>query len=126
MNPGRTKAEEAAKAVGGLHVLPIFAPGEAAYPAGLELITPEKDRLGQLSDEQRAALSHMKKFTDWNDVATRSSLGTEGVARQVRPVVLAAIEAKAAELDHSRKKSNVAEGPAGEEQITRPRRMARA
>jgi putative DNA primase/helicase len=126
MNPGRTKAEEAAKAVGGVHVLPIFAPGEAAYPAGLDLITPEKDRLGQLSDEQRAALSHMKKFTDWNDVATRSSLGTEGVARQVRPVVLAAIEAKALELDHSRKKSNAAERHAGEEQITRPRRMARA
>jgi putative DNA primase/helicase len=126
MNPGRTKAEEAAKAVGGVQVLPIFAPGEAMYPPGLELITPEKDRLGQLSDEQRAALSHMKRFTDWNDVATRSSLGNEGVARQVRPVVLAAIEAKALELERSRKKTIAADGPAGEEQITRPRRMARA
>jgi putative DNA primase/helicase len=61
VNPGRSKAEEAARAVGGKLLLPIFAPGEqAANPKG---------------------------FTDFNDLATRSVLGQEGIARQVRSVV---------------------------------------
>jgi putative DNA primase/helicase len=61
VNPGRSKAEEAVRAVGGKLLLPIFAPGEqAANPKG---------------------------FTDFNDLATRSVLGQEGIARQVRSVV---------------------------------------
>ena len=61
VNPGRSKAEEAARAVGGKLLLPIFTPGEqAANPKG---------------------------FTDFNDLATRSVLGQEGIARQVRSVV---------------------------------------
>ncbi|MGB7815430.1 MAG: hypothetical protein WBL28_03680, partial [Methylotenera sp.] len=44
-NPGRTEASEAAKAVGGKALFPIFAPGE------------------QSSDP--------KKFSDFNDLATR-------------------------------------------------------
>jgi putative DNA primase/helicase len=61
VNPGRSKAEEAARAVGGKLLLPIFAPGEqAANPKG---------------------------FTDFNDLANRSVLGQEGIARQVRSVV---------------------------------------
>jgi putative DNA primase/helicase len=61
VNPGRSKAEEAARAVGGKLLLPIFAPGEqAANPKG---------------------------FTDFNDLATKSVLGQEGIARQVRSVV---------------------------------------
>jgi putative DNA primase/helicase len=61
VNPGRSKADEAARAVGGKLLLPIFAPGEqAANPKG---------------------------FTDFNDLATRSVLGQEGIARQVRLVV---------------------------------------
>ena len=56
INPGRSKAEEAAKAVGGKALLPIFAPGEqAANPKG---------------------------FTDFNDLATKSVLGREGIERQ--------------------------------------------
>ena len=61
INPGRSKAEEAAKAVGGKVLLPIFAPGE------------------QVADP--------KGFTDFNDLATKSVLGREGIERQVRAVV---------------------------------------
>ena len=65
INPGRTKAEEAAQAVGGVNFLPIFAPAEqAADPKG---------------------------FTDFNDLATKSVLGEEAVARQARAVVDKAI-----------------------------------
>jgi putative DNA primase/helicase len=58
--------QEAAKAVGGKVLLPIFAPGEqAANPKG---------------------------FTDFNDLATKSVLGREGIERQVRSVVDDVIE----------------------------------
>jgi putative DNA primase/helicase len=61
INPGRSKAQEAAKAVGGKALLPIFAPGEqAADPKG---------------------------FTDFNDLATKSKLGQQGIDRQVQPIV---------------------------------------
>lgn len=60
-NPGREKAEQAAQAVGGEVVFPLFAPGEReTVPSG---------------------------FTDFNDLAQKSCLGQEGVARQVQPVV---------------------------------------
>ena len=65
-NPGRTKASEAAKAVGGKVLFPTFAPGE------------------QSSDP--------KKFSDFNDLATKSILGAEGIKRQVCSVVDAVIE----------------------------------
>ena len=65
-NPGRTKASEAAKAVGGKVLFPIFAPGE------------------QSSDP--------KQFSDFNDLATKSILGAEGIKRQVCSVVDAVIE----------------------------------
>jgi putative DNA primase/helicase len=57
INPGRIKAEEAAKAVGGKAIFPIFAPGE----------------LG----------GNPKAFTDFNDLAGKSELGKAGVKRQV-------------------------------------------
>jgi putative DNA primase/helicase len=61
VNPGRAKAEEAAKAVGGKVLFPIFAPGEqAANPRG---------------------------FTDFNDLANKSVLGTDGIDRQVLCIV---------------------------------------
>jgi putative DNA primase/helicase len=61
VNPGRAKAEEAAKAVGGKALFPIFAPGEqAANPRG---------------------------FTDFNDLANKSVLGTDGIDRQVLCIV---------------------------------------
>jgi N12 class adenine-specific DNA methylase/antirestriction protein ArdC/phage/plasmid primase-like uncharacterized protein len=61
INPGRTKAIAAAKAVDGKAIIPIFAPGEQT--------------------------SEPKKFTDFNDLATQSTLGIEGVKRQVGTVV---------------------------------------
>lgn len=61
INPGKMKAEEAAKAVGGNVILPIFAPGEQT--------------------------TNPKGFTDFNDLANKSVLGREGIERQVRSVV---------------------------------------
>lgn len=97
VNPGRSKAEEAAKLVGGKALLPIFAPGENSYPADLDPVTPAKYREHQktgsaLSDEQLAALARMKQFTDFNDLATKSALGQEGIDRQVRSLVDDVIE----------------------------------
>jgi antirestriction protein ArdC/phage/plasmid primase-like uncharacterized protein len=61
INPGRQKADEAAKAVGGKAFFPIFAPGEQA--------------------------ENPRSFTDFNDLATNSALGREGLERQAREVV---------------------------------------
>ena len=107
INPGKVKALEAAKAVGGKAIFPVFAPGEASYPASLDPITPksyrdhqrasktledqqelsasakEELRLSLLNADQLAALDKMKQHTDFNDLATRSELGQEGVVRQV-------------------------------------------
>jgi phage/plasmid primase-like uncharacterized protein len=122
VNPGRSKAEEAAKAVGGKILLPIFAPGEATYPKELAPVTPqayrehliatktlddaqkEPERMqlteqqiielksAQLSAEQLAALNKMKQYTDFNDLVTKSELGKESIVRQVNSVVEALIE----------------------------------
>lgn len=97
VNPGRTKAEEAAKLVGGRVLLPIFAPGENSFPADIEQVTPalyrERQEPGSaLSSEQVAVLARMKQFTDFNDLATKSELGRDGVDRQVRSFVDHAIE----------------------------------
>ena len=120
VNPGRSKAEEAARAVGGKVLLPIFAPSEAAYPKELAPVTPqayrnhvnaakvledaqkEPESLTEpqaaelkrllLSAEQLAALDRMKQHTDFNDLVTRSEFGDEGLRRQVNPIVMAEIE----------------------------------
>jgi putative DNA primase/helicase len=65
-NPGREKMEQAAVAVGAAKLLPVFAPGERDARPGV--------------------------FTDFNDLATKSVLGREGVERQVRFAVRAAID----------------------------------
>ncbi len=97
INPGRAKAEEAAKRVAGMVLVPIFAPGENSYPEVLSPVTPESFRkhIGQgpkLSEEQLAALARMKVFTDFNDLANQSLLGSDGVNRQVKAFVGLAIE----------------------------------
>jgi len=96
VNPGRTKGEEAARLVGGVALLPIFAPGENAYPAGLDPVTPklfrEHQRTGTaLREEQLAALDRMKQFTDFNDLARHSALGQAGIDRQVRTTIHGAV-----------------------------------
>jgi phage/plasmid primase-like uncharacterized protein len=97
VNPGRTKGEEAARLAGGVALLPIFAPGENAYPAALDPVTPtlfrEHQRTGgALSEEQLGALERMKQFTDFNDLATQSALGRDGIERQVKVSGSSAIE----------------------------------
>ncbi|WP_426811686.1 zincin-like metallopeptidase domain-containing protein (plasmid) [Pseudomonas sp. WOUb67] len=124
-NAGRTKALEAAKAVGGKAIFPTFAPGEVQYPDSLPVITPQafrkhvhaktavKELISEggaaagdpaqskraaelhaemLTDEQVAALEKMKRLTDFNDLATKSALGREGLERQVRNAVGRVIE----------------------------------
>lgn len=58
-NPGRTKGEEAAQAVGGKAVFPIFAPGE-----------------------QQA-----QRLSDFNDLANKSALGRDAVKRQIEAAI---------------------------------------
>ena len=61
INPGRVKAAEAARAVGGKAIFPVFAPGEQS--------------------------AESKAFTDFNDLAKSSILGMDGVKRQVQQVI---------------------------------------
>ncbi|EHL31867.1 zincin-like metallopeptidase domain-containing protein [Legionella drancourtii] len=61
INPGKEKAGEAADAVNGFIVLPIFAPGEQS--------------------------SNPKQFSDFNDLANHSKLGFDGVKRQIKPTI---------------------------------------
>ncbi|MBX4558842.1 DNA primase [Klebsiella pneumoniae] len=135
-NPGKTKAQEAAKVVGGKAAFPVFAPGEAEYPAGVAPITPQSYRehlraskaletapeerkadlqKALLSKEQLAALDHMKKYTDFNDLATKSSLGREGVERQVRATVGKAVQ----EAERKREQKQA------EQQVHKQKRSAR-
>lgn len=106
VNPGRSKAEEAASLVGGRLMMPIFAPGENNYPASLGPVTPDLYREHQstgtaLSDEQLGALAQMKLFTDFNDLANKSVLGPEGIDRQVRSLVGSIIETHQAAISES-------------------------
>jgi putative DNA primase/helicase len=97
VNPGRSKAEEAAKAVGGKVLLPIFAPGEqAANPKG---------------------------FTDFNDLANKSELGKEGIERQVNSIVDAVIEKHQARRQQQH--LDVQKNVAVEEPAQRPRKVAK-
>lgn len=114
INPGRLKAEQAGRAVGGRAIFPVFASAENRYPAGLEPVTPalyraheqamarlestqegsEPGRLkpqehtesqsGLLSEAQLDALARMKRHTDFNDLASHSEFGREGLQRQLR------------------------------------------
>jgi len=149
VNSGRVKAQEAAKAVGGKAIFPIFAPGENAYPANLEPVTPrtyrehlratkaledaQQDPEGatlteqqtaelkraQLSDKQLAALDQMKGRTDFNDLATKSELGREGVERQLKAGVGRVIR----EIEEKRERTQGQEKKQIQEQ--QPRRAAR-
>jgi antirestriction protein ArdC/phage/plasmid primase-like uncharacterized protein len=96
VNAGRTKALEAAEAVGGQAVFPIFS-DDAYYPANLEPITPDSyrnhvqatkgtmDNTHLLSQEQLRALENMKPFTDFNDLASSSP---SNLAKQTQQVLV--------------------------------------
>ena len=64
INPGKIKAQEAARLTGGKVLLPIFAPGEE------------------------------KGFTDFNDLANKSALGKNAIDRQVVNFVSSVVEQK--------------------------------
>jgi putative DNA primase/helicase len=119
INPGRSKAEEAARAVGGKVLLPIFAPNGNSYPADLEAVTPQKFRTGQLSDKQHEALAKMKQYTDFNDLATKSVLGNAAVERQMRPVVESLIERSSALVREEQQRERL------QRQEIKPRRLAK-
>ena len=112
-NPGKSKAQAAARLVNGKAILPVFAPGEADYPAGLAPVTPQSyrahlhaaraletttdpDRKAELekallSKEQQTALARIKRYTNFNDRATQRRLGRERVERQIRATVNKAV-----------------------------------
>lgn len=75
INSGRSKMEEAARAVNGTGIAPTFAPGER--------------------------VNTTNGFSDFNNLATKSVLGREGVEQQVRVVIDGAIARHAASSDPS-------------------------
>ncbi|WP_047533036.1 zincin-like metallopeptidase domain-containing protein [Shewanella sp. ZOR0012] len=83
-NVGVEKATAAAEAVKGQTLFPIFAPKEQLYPPELPIVTPELWRNKEVTKEQMKAIDTMKKYTDFNDVKTKSVLGIDGVKRQVK------------------------------------------
>lgn len=101
-NPGRKKAIEAATAVGGKPMFPTFAPGEQA--------------------------AEPKRFTDFNDLAHNSSLGREGLERQIRAAVenprMQAIPATRLRVDEETQKQKRS-GPAIGDDQPAQRRSAR-
>ena len=82
--------------VGGKTLFPIFAP-----------------------QEQAANAEGNKSFKDFNDLATKSTLGKEGVDRQVRSIVNSEIEKHQARIEQQRKLALV------QRQEQRPRRTAK-
>lgn len=97
-NPGKEKALATAKAVDGTAIFPIFAPDEQSYPDNLEPVTPLIARSGNLTDEQQAAITKMKQYTDFNDLVTNSVLGREGLERQVTTRVSNIIDSRKEQL----------------------------
>lgn len=91
VNPGAEKAAEAAQAVGGKAITPIFGAGEQQ--------------------------GEPKRFSDFNDLATKSTLGAEAVARQVG----AAVKTLQVERDDDRKQVRDRQ----QEQQPKQRRAAR-
>ncbi|MBK1718143.1 strawberry notch C-terminal domain-containing protein [Thiocystis violacea] len=111
-NRGREAAQEAAAAVGGTALFPVFAPAQYRHPQGLKAITPatyrahcqakttlDRARDGEtaltearraqltetlLSEPQLAWLDQLKQHSDFNDLARHSRFGPEGVVRQLR------------------------------------------
>jgi len=124
-NPGKEKALAAAKAVDGTAIFPIFAPGEQAYPANLEPVTPAKARVGDLSDEQKKAIAKMKRFTDFNDLATQSGLGREGVDRQVPYIVNKLVADRQEQFEAKQQQAQGDKLERQQQQEQSPRRVAK-
>ncbi len=104
-NVGRNKATQAAELTGGKTVFPIFAPDEQSYPKQLESMTPERWSNNDVTDEQRKAINNMKRFTDFNDLKVKSSLGIESVKRQLCAALHQINEQQQATSEHSKDRS---------------------
>jgi antirestriction protein ArdC/phage/plasmid primase-like uncharacterized protein len=115
VNVGREKALEAAQAVGGVAVFPVFAKGEVPGKDELKQIKPVAYQTHQtalrkleahagsdnpasesemkvlqaalLSEKQLEILQRADRYTDFNDLAVNSSLGRDGVAMQLKSVI---------------------------------------
>lgn len=63
----------------------------------------EKD---QLNDKQLAVLDRMKQYTDFNDLAVKSSLGREGFTHQVKTAVAQVVtKTQASDLSQTHQQS---------------------
>ncbi|MCE0907338.1 hypothetical protein LU676_31935, partial [Pseudomonas alloputida] len=62
----------------------------------------QQARANKLTPEQQEAINQMKRFTDFNDLATKSSLGREALDRQVRSEVGLAIEKHQERIEQKR------------------------
>ena len=91
VNPGREKALEAAKAVGGEAIFPNFVRQHEVLK-GVPAITPELAKAEALSAEQQAALLVVKQFSDFNDLAERGENGRALVQMQISRAVSKAVE----------------------------------
>jgi len=114
VNPGRTKAFEAAVLVGAKVILPIFARGENSFPDGMDPVTPDKYREylasgNGLDKHQLAVLAAMKQHTDFNDLATSSMFSRDGLWRQVGLMVHSTIERHRAEKIDDQRAMGIAE-----------------
>ena len=86
VNPGREKALEAARAVGGEAIFPNFCRQHEVLK-GVPAITPELAKADKLSDEQLAALQVVKQYSDFNDLAASGEDGRALVQMQIRKAV---------------------------------------
>ena len=76
---------------GALHSVVLRSPfRHAARSRSIQKIVSGTKAL--LSKEQQAALARIKRYSDFNDLATQSRLGREGLERQVKITVNKAIE----------------------------------
>ena len=106
-NPGNAQAEAKFKAVnrafdtlGDAQKRKLYDEfGEEGLREGFD---PEKARANKLTPEQQEAINQMKRFTDFNDLATKSSLGREALDRQVRSEVGLAIEKHQERIEQKR------------------------
>lgn len=116
VNPGRDKAEEAARAVGGQWCVPVFTTEEIGWPAGVPKVTPklyrdhctakkaleddgalspsQAEELGKklLSEEQLQALATLKLRSDFNDLDRRSTIHHDRAVQQLGSAVLKAVQ----------------------------------
>jgi putative DNA primase/helicase len=85
-NRGVEAAQAAAATVQAAVMVPQFMPGEGDWPASVPLVTPDqyKNRRPSITEAQWAAFAEMKRYTDFNDLATQSLRGRMTVATQMR------------------------------------------